>query len=111
MNSRPLNKGEALELSKLNTAGIDSVLVYLTDTGLRKSILDATDPLRELLQGESYHNYSQQEPGGAKVYKEVTLFSNEKPLIASFFTRYVRTMTLRQKSSFLDLRSSHPIQS
>jgi len=105
VNSRPLNKGESLELSKLNSAGIDSVLVYLTDTGLRKSILDATDPLRELLFEARYHNYSQQESGGEKVYKNVTLFLQDKPI--SLQTSFYRPKTKKGDPRFWPSKLNH----
>lgn len=63
MNTRPLTKGESVKLSQLNEAGLDSALLFLTETGLKKSILDATHPVRELLSGAGVHDYASQSQG------------------------------------------------
>lgn len=63
MNTWPLDKDEAAALSELNEAGIESALIYLTDTGMKKSILDATLPLRQLLTTAAIHNYDNQLKG------------------------------------------------
>lgn len=60
MNTRPLTKGEASNLAALNNAGLDSGLIFLTATGLKKSILDATQPIRELLLAAEVHDYANQ---------------------------------------------------
>ena len=80
MNTRPLTKGESIQLSKLNEAGIDSVLIYLTDTGLRKNLLDATAPFRETLRDTGLHDYNKQSAGGEKIYHVATLFINGTPI-------------------------------
>lgn len=63
MNTRPLTKIEAAYLSQLNSAGLESALIFLTETGLQKSILDATQPVRELLKAAGLHDYYAQKQG------------------------------------------------
>jgi len=63
MNSRELNKTESYRLQSLAEAGLECALLYLTATGLKKSILDATDPVRNLLKDAGIHNYSEQAQG------------------------------------------------
>lgn len=43
--------------------GFQSVLIFVTETGMRKSILDATDPLRRFLLGNGIHDYGSQKQG------------------------------------------------
>lgn len=75
MNSRPLGKSESIKLGKLSEAGLECALIYLTETGLKKSILDATTPVRELLKENGIHDYSQQAQGdSSKVILNYTLF-------------------------------------
>lgn len=51
--------------------GVDFATLHLTKTGLKKSILDATSPIRILFEKFEYHVYSSQEQGGdAKVLKD-----------------------------------------
>lgn len=63
MNTWQLNKAEAYLLSKLNAAGLDCCLIYLTETGIEKGILDATAPLRDLLLQTGIHDFSSQRQG------------------------------------------------
>lgn len=63
MNTRPLNPQESKNLTALNQAGCNSVLVFLTETGLNKSILDATEPMRRLLRHSGVHDFSLQSQG------------------------------------------------
>ena len=75
MNSRPLDKSESIKLNKLSNAGLECSLIYLTQTGLKKSILDATAPVRDLLRNADVHDYSQQAQGtSSKVILSGTLF-------------------------------------
>jgi len=63
MNTRPLNPRESKNLAVLNASGCDSVLLFLTGTGLQKSILDATDPMRRMLATSGIHDYVRQLQG------------------------------------------------
>lgn len=75
MNSRPLDKAESVKLSKLSNAGLECSLIYLTGTGLSKSILDAIAPVRELLRQHGVHDYSKQGQGTSnKVFLAGTIF-------------------------------------
>ena len=58
MNTRPLDDLESRNLAALNSSGCDSVLLFITATGLEKAILDATEPMRKLLQREGVHDFS-----------------------------------------------------
>ena len=50
MNKRPLTEIESQNLIELNNFGFESTLVFLTDTMLKKSTIDAIQHLRELLK-------------------------------------------------------------
>jgi hypothetical protein len=63
MNTRPLNEQESKNLAALNRAGFNSVLLFLTATGLRKNILDATEPMRAMFRDASIHDYDLQSLG------------------------------------------------
>lgn len=43
--------------------GIEFAVFYPTETGLKKSIIDATHPIRNLFKLESLHNYEEQKQG------------------------------------------------
>ena len=43
--------------------GVDVALLVPTDTGIEKSIMDATTPVRQFLQRNHIHNYDEQEQG------------------------------------------------
>lgn len=82
MNSRPLDKSESIKLNKLSNAGLECSLIYLTQTGLKKSILDATAPVRDLLRNADVHDYSQQGLGtSSKVILSGTLFDESGPAV------------------------------
>lgn len=63
MNMRPLSPVESQNLAALNSSGCNSVLLYLTDTGLGKGIIDATEPMRRMLLREGIHDFSTQRQG------------------------------------------------
>ena len=65
MNTRALTQAEQANLSAVKSAGVPTVLLFVTATGLRKSILDATLPLRTLLAEEQIHDFSKQAQGPA----------------------------------------------
>ena len=48
--------------------GLDVAFLVPTETGLKKSIMDATGTVREFLKSNSIHDYAAQEPGGDRVY-------------------------------------------
>jgi hypothetical protein len=63
MNTRLLEPVETQNLAALNASGCNSVLLYLTGTGLEKGIIDATAPMRRMLSEEAVHDYSTQLQG------------------------------------------------
>lgn len=63
MNYRPLTDHETANLEIFRQAELDHALVFITATGLKKSILDATQPMRTLLSGNKIHDYSLQGQG------------------------------------------------
>jgi hypothetical protein len=63
LNTRPLTKLESENLACINRAGLTSTLLFVTETGLRKSILDATEPMRLLLSSSKVHDYAAQGQG------------------------------------------------
>jgi len=72
LNTRPLNKRESTNLSILNAAGIESVPLFLTPTGYRKAICDATDPIRTFFLKHAIHDYATQRQGqDNKVFRQV----------------------------------------
>jgi hypothetical protein len=74
MNVRPLNNFESENLAALNSSGAESILLFVTQTGLDKSILDATEPMRRLLERAGIHNYAEQGQGpDNKVIKEICI--------------------------------------
>ena len=48
MQTRNLNEKESSNLQALSLYGFESTLLFVTPTGLEKSILDATEPMRAL---------------------------------------------------------------
>lgn len=76
MNTRPLNVQESKNLVALNQAGCNSVLLFLTETGLRKAILDATEPMREMFRKARIHDFSTQSQGPEnKIVKEAFILT------------------------------------
>ena len=82
MNTRPLSPVESRNLVQLNQSGQTSVLLFVTETGLRKNILDATEPMRRLLREGRFHDYASQPKGtNNKVQRQAVVLgslSNEK---------------------------------
>lgn len=88
MNIRPLELFESRNLSALNSSGQNSVLLFVTATGLEKSILDATEPVRQLLADSGVHDYRLQGQGNDhKVLKEAILLGDHSntPSIVSLY--------------------------
>ncbi len=63
MNTRPLSRKESANLACINDAGFASALLFITQVGLKKNILDAVDPLRRLFRAEGIHDYALQQQG------------------------------------------------
>lgn len=65
MNTRPLTSKESANLAALNSCGFTSVPLFVTGTGLKKNILDATEPIRKTLLDNEIHDYKIQPQGQA----------------------------------------------
>jgi hypothetical protein len=76
MKARELTLSESEKEISLKNYGVNYELIFLTDTGLKKSILDATLPLVKLLKDENAHNYDLQLQGSQhKVMLPCIIFS------------------------------------
>lgn len=82
---RRLNDTETERLEYLAKFGVEVSLLEVTDTGLRKSIMDATKPVRDYLRDEGLHDYSSQAQGP----------SNKRMVTTDIFTedRVTRSQT------------------
>lgn len=77
MNIRDLTPSEIAKVEILSDANIPYELLFLTGTGLTKSILDATAPIAQLLKENQIHDYDSQSQGpDNKVYNPCILLSN-----------------------------------
>ncbi|BCE01279.1 DUF262 domain-containing protein [Marinicellulosiphila megalodicopiae] len=77
MNVRDLTPAESEKIEVLKSSKIDFELLFLTDTALNKSILDATAPVVELLKNKQVHNYDSQVNGSEhKVMLPCIILSN-----------------------------------
>ena len=71
---RELSYLEKFRLSKLTSFSVEATLIQPTKTGLKKSILDATSPVRNYLFAHNIHNYKLQDQG-----------PNNKVIISAYF--------------------------
>lgn len=60
---RSFNEFEENNLKFLTQKNIEHTLVQITETGYNKSILDATDPMRQYFKTVGMHDYSLQPQG------------------------------------------------
>lgn len=63
MPLRQLTDIERRRLERLTGESVEVTLIQPTHTGLQKSILDATAPIRNYLRNKNLHNYDQQRQG------------------------------------------------
>lgn len=85
---RDLTEIELIRLNEFTKNDIEFALIEPTATGLKKSIMDATDPIRLHLNKHNIHNYDQQTQGpGYKVMISAYLLTIGQPLpaIASLY--------------------------
>ena len=68
MPLRQLTLEERQRLGRLTAESIDFALIQPTKTGLKKSILDATEPIRRFLKSNELHDYGTQGQG-ASIHK------------------------------------------
>ncbi|CAG5081432.1 MvaI/BcnI family restriction endonuclease [Parvicella tangerina] len=60
---RPLTSDEEAKLKALTENSVSLTLIEPTETGLKKSIMDATGPVRSYLKSNGFHDYSLQLQG------------------------------------------------
>ena len=78
MNSRPLAQNEAKNLVSINNTGNLSALLFVTETGLKKSIFDATEPVRRYFEETGFHSYENQGQGeDGKVIKPCKIIGDD----------------------------------
>ena len=76
---RKLTAAERETLAALTSYGVDSAMLEVTETGLNKSIMDATHSVRDLLAQYDLHDYDRQAQGtDAKVLLPAIVFSGDK---------------------------------
>jgi hypothetical protein len=63
MNTRNLTPQENENAEVLNSSHIQYELLFITETGLNKNILDATKPVSDLLKSKKIHDYESQHFG------------------------------------------------
>lgn len=77
---RHLTAAEDARLAALTASNASVALLEITKTGLEKSIMDATTPLRRLLAEAGLHDYTVQAQGqDAKVTLEAVLHAGDAP--------------------------------
>ena len=78
---RKLAKSEQNKLSLLTQNSVSLTLIQPTETALRKSIMDATGPVRSYLKSSGIHDFNLQSQGEAnKVLLDSFIIKNEKLL-------------------------------
>lgn len=79
---RNFNEFEVRNITFLTQKNIEYTLVQITETGFKKSILDATEPMRQYFKDCGMHDYSAQLQGqGYKVLQPTAILDE-----ASIFT-------------------------
>ena len=77
IHMRPFNKFEENNLKFLTQKNIEHTLVQITETGYKKSILDATDPMRHYFKTVGMHDYFLQSQGQEnKVIQPTTILDD-----------------------------------
>ena len=88
VNMRPFNSFELKNLKFLVNHNIKFTQVEITPTGLEKSILDSTAPMRTFFLENGIHNYEEQQQGQEHkaVYRAIILTdTGKKETKASFY--------------------------
>ncbi len=80
MHMRPYNEFEAKNVKFLVDNQVSFATIQITETGLKKSILDATAPVRAYLKENGIHDYEQQPQGelGKRLINTLILTSTEE---------------------------------
>lgn len=78
IHMREYNEQETKNVKFLVDNQIEHTTIQITETGLKKSILDATAPVRAYLKSQKIHDYEKQEQGPeAKVLVETYILTEE----------------------------------
>lgn len=77
IHMRNFNSFEMRNLTFLTQKSIEYTLVQITETGYKKSILDATDPMREYFKEKGMHNYATQQQGQEHKVFQTTFILDE----------------------------------
>lgn len=72
IHMRSFNKFEENNLKFLTQKNIEYTIVQITETGYKKSILDATEPMRQYFMTVGMHDYSRQSQGQENKVIQVT---------------------------------------
>lgn len=79
---RSFNKFEENNLKFLTQKNIEYTLVQITETGYKKSILDATDPMRQYFKTVGMHDYSLYNHKGKRIrFSRLQLYWTKHPCI------------------------------
>lgn len=88
IHMRSFTSLEEKRLAFLTKRGVSYTLVHITATGYQKSILDATDPMREYFLENNIHDYEQQKQGTSykvQVKTKILTDKEEVQTITSFY--------------------------
>ena len=78
VSGRPLSQTEATNLRKLNSYGVESAPLFITQTGFQKSICDATYSIRDFFLKNGVHDYSVQCQGPEnKTIRDIIMVSSD----------------------------------
>ncbi|WP_246129148.1 MvaI/BcnI family restriction endonuclease [Colwellia demingiae] len=89
-NEDAINKALVVSVNKklLVSKGIDFVIFEPTPTGLKKSILDATHPVRHLFRSAAFHDYDSQGQGPEHKVMKTALFIGNNECKNSLMSLY-----------------------
>lgn len=88
LHMRPFTAFEERNLKFLTRKSIEHTLVQITATGYKKSILDATEPMRQYFLDHSVHDYSSQPQGPENKRVLPTIFLTENKAIETSTSLY-----------------------
>lgn len=77
IHMRAFNEFEIKNIKYLTQKNIEFTLVHITATGYKKSILDATDPMRQYFKECGMHDYSLQLQGQDHKVLKTTVILDE----------------------------------
>lgn len=88
IHMRSLTPAEESKLAFLANKGISYTLVHITATGFQKSILDATEPMREYFLEHDVHDYESQKQGTQNKIQLESYILTEKESIKTLTSFY-----------------------